>query len=269
MTGLRYLRAPLETITLRNDLRDNAEVPISIILEGIYHAHSVLAKFSDFDVDVPSILGMRNLSAFVGELYARSIVAVSNELFISNPHQDGYPDLLMMDDFGKKHYSTLEMVLTEKQPFSPFVTGGLEVKATCGSVPTPAKLAVKGIEKPGIGDQRISLLTGYDWKAHHRETNNLLSVLWDFIDGQPTIVAVFFANNLTESDWGKIVHPKDGGGRTTSISIMNRQGVKKMYDGTLAVLDDPNYIEFLDRYNKSDLLSKRWGGSTSAFSPIP
>lgn len=108
------------------------------------------------------------------------------------------------------------------------------------------------MEKPGIGDTRIGCLRGYDWKAHHRETNNLVGVLWDFLDGTPRIVAVFFGNTLTQDDWGAIIQPKQGGGRTTSVSIMTRQGVHKMYGNWVLVKDDARYIGFLNAYNKSD-----------------
>jgi len=52
-----------------------------------------------------------------------------------------------------------------------------------------------GNTKPNIGEQRIQVLRAYDWKAHHRDTNALMGILWDFIDGVPRIVAVFFQIN--------------------------------------------------------------------------
>ncbi|MBS1671341.1 MAG: bsaAI [Bacteroidetes bacterium] len=162
--------------------------------------------------------------------------------------------MLLLDEAGLKLWAELKDRTREKQPFSPFQNGGIEVKATCGSVPTPAECARKGVLKPDIGDQRIDVLKGYDWKAHHRDTNNLMGILWDFINGVPRIVAVFFANNLLVEDWGAIVQPKEGGGRTTSVSIMTRKGVKKMYDGCLYVINEDRYINFLNRYNDSALL---------------
>ena len=68
------------------------------------------------------------------------------------------------------------------------------------------------------------------------------------------MVAVFFCADLVEDDWGKIVQPKDGGGRTTRVSIMTRVGVKKMYDNWVVVLNDDRYINFLNRYNNSSML---------------
>ncbi|MBK7642804.1 MAG: hypothetical protein IPJ19_07080 [Planctomycetes bacterium] len=97
-------------------------------------------------------------------------------------------------------------------------------------------------------------MTGYDWKAHHRETNHLFGLLWDFIEGAPTIVAVFYSNELTTEDWGKIVKPREGGGRTTSVSIMAKPGIKKMYEGWSVVLDDQRYLEAIDGMNGGMLL---------------
>jgi len=144
--------------------------------------------------------------------------------------------------------------MKEKEPFSGFINGGIEIKATCGSVPTPAVLSKRGLQKPEIGDTRINLLTGYDWKAHHRETNNLLGLLWDFKDGVPFIAAIFYSSSLEEEDWGKIVKPKEDGGRTTSVSIMTREGIRKMHEGCICCIDDCRYMEFLGKYNSSKLL---------------
>lgn len=237
---------------------NEASLCCEMVKRAVIDCHTVVDKIlDDIPVDVFSILGMRNLSAFIGELFAKSLESESNGLLKSNPHQDGYPDLLLLDKVGQELWNKLEKKgeLRAKAPFSPFANGGIEVKATCGSVPSPKKAAEKGLEKPGMGDTRIDVLTGYDWKAHHRETNNLLGLLWDFDEKQsPRIISVFFGNNLTENDWGKIVQPKEGGGRTTSVSIMPRAGVKKMYDNWLLVLDDDRYKFFLNKHNKSDLI---------------
>jgi transcriptional regulator with XRE-family HTH domain len=214
-------------------------------------------KMAEISSLVPSLfktLGMRNLSSFVGENFIDSISKLSKDLLIKNPHQDGYPDLLVMTDEGKKLWKNLANNLRDKSPFSNFETGGIEVKATCGSVPTPKVLQKKNLAKPDVGDQRIELLKSYDWKAHHRSTNNLVGLVWDFINQIPTIVAVFFRSDLTTDDWGEIIKPKDDGGRTTSVSIMPRNSVEKMYQGWIAVLDDKQYINFFNSYNRGDLI---------------
>ena len=234
------------------------EIETAHFEQAAVNAHKVIDQISTFEVDIFSILGMRNLSAFIGELYAASLIKVTGDEYRKNPHQDGYPDLILMDEPGKALYAKLERAgqLREKGPFSPFANGGIEVKATCGSVPTPDRCRRLGLEeKPDIGDQRIGCMIGYDWKAHHRETNNLIGIFWDFIDRLPRIVAVFFSSNLDQSHWGAIVQPREGGGRTTSVSIMSRGGVAKMYEKWIIVTDsDPRYRAFLNRHNRGNLL---------------
>ncbi|MCK4828896.1 hypothetical protein KA005_74925, partial [bacterium] len=104
---------------------------------------------------------------------------------------------------------------------------------------------------PKIGESRLPSMTSAEWKAHHQETKRLLGVFWDFIDGLPTILAVFFRNDLdttigvNNSDWGNIIQPRAGAGRTTSVSIMKQgstenDGVKKMGKGWLVLPEEQN-----------------------------
>lgn len=228
------------------------------VVDAMNYANTALKELSDttmrFDINIFETLGMRNLSGMIGEYFARSVMRISNGKLESNLHQDGYPDLLLVDTQRKKKYfETLYTVKDgkrypiDKDHFSPFKYGGIEVKATCGSTPPASK-----VPKPLIGEQRVSLINSFDWKAHHRTTNHLLAVLWDFIDGLPTYVAAFYQDNLKIEDWGEIVQPKEGGGRTTSVSIMNTQGISKMCRNWVAVLNDEDYIELLAK--------KKWIG---------
>lgn len=223
------------------------------ILRAIQFANNALRHLDEqtrnFDINIFDSLGMRNLSSFVGEYFVKSIERNSNNKLTKNLHQDGYPDLLLVDTKDKHDYFNSLYVVNNgrkyplsKEYFSPFRFGGIEVKATCGSTPPASKQA-----KPLIGEQRIESVNSFDWKAHHRETNNLLAVLWDFIDNVPTIAACFYRNDLSTSDWGNIVQPKEGGGRTTSVSIMNSGGVKKMCSGWVAVINDEKYISLLSQ----------------------
>lgn len=233
----------------------NGEIIISNqqVVSAIEFANAAIKTLDEqtkaFDINIFEAMGMRNLSGIVGEYLGKSLQRFSNGSLHSNLHQDGYPDLLLTNTKGKKDYfSTLYSVIggkkypKDKSSFSPYKYGGIEVKATCGSTP-PAN----NIPKPLIGEQRISLINSFDWKAHHRTTNNLIGILWDFCDGLPTIVAAFYCNSLTVDDWGKIVQPKEGGGRTTSVSIMNSTGIKKMCDNWIAVIDDEQYISALSK----------------------
>lgn len=228
------------------------------IVEAICYSNEALKSLnletSKLDINIFEALGMRNLSGLVGEYFAKSVQKHSNGKLASNLHQDGYPDLLLVDSPIKKAY--YESLYTKKDGrlypsckdvFSPFKYGGIEVKATCGSTPPASK-----ISKPLIGEQRISLLNSFDWKAHHRQTNNLLGILWDFINEVPAIVGCFYCGNLSLNHWGSIVKPKDGGGRTTSVSIMTSEGVKEMCSGWIAVIDRDEY--------KNKLAHKKWIG---------
>ena len=161
-------------------------VPARSLLVAVNATHALIDDLYNADLNIATILGLRNLSAFVGELFAAALGKASNSLLAANPHQDGYPDLLLMDAQGREVWRELAERLDEKAPFSPFAGGGMEVKATCGSVPTPAACKRRGIKRPMIGDTRIGCLQGYDWKSHHRDTNNLVGLLWDFMGGQAT-----------------------------------------------------------------------------------
>ena len=259
---MEYIERNTRSLAIKRHDGTSVSVPAVVFRNAIDVAHKVIDQFKDFGVDVFAVLGMRNLSAFIGELYAAAAIKCSDDLFVKNPHQDGYPDLLLMDPIGKRLWNDLKQRAREKAPFSPFAAGGIEVKATCGSVPTPAQCLRRGCEKPGLGDQRISIMQGYDWKAHHRETNNLAGILWDFIDGVPRIAAVFYSDSLTTEDWGEIVKPKENGGRTTSVSIMNRGGIRRMYSGWLFVLKQRPYLRFIDQYNgESQLMARLNSGS--------
>jgi hypothetical protein len=102
----------------------------------------------------------------------------------------------------------------------------------------------------------VQLVSGISWKAHHRETNNLLSIIWDFKDSIPAIMVASYASNLIETDWGKIVQPKEGGGRTTSVSIINKSGISKILNNTLLIVDDSRYINLVEKNigNKLNLI---------------
>ena len=234
------------------------EISLDILLfeQALAETNKIITEISNIEVDLFSILGMRNLSATIGEVFVKSFEKASNKYFLSNTHQGGYSDFILLDDNGHKILNQLKNNndMRAKAPFSPFSNGGLEVKATVGSVPTPNQCAKKGLTKPSLGDTRIGLLKNYDWKAHHRETTNLIGLTWDFIDGLPRITAIFFSPNINTEDWSKIVQPKEGGGRTTSVSIMTREGVKKMYQDWICVIDDTDYTAFFNKYNKDTIL---------------
>lgn len=244
-----YVTNPNHTVSLRNTVILSNDDVVAAINFCNHALRTLDEQTRQFDINIFEAMGMRNLSGIVGEYFGKSIQRFSHDSLHSNLHQDGYPDLLLTYTQEQKDYfATLYTVLNgkkyprDKALFSPYLYGGLEVKATCGSTPPASRMP-----KPLIGEQRIALVNSFDWKAHHRETNNLLGIFWDFLDEVPTIVACFYRNDLVTDDWGRIVHPTDGGGRTTSVSIMAKTGIKKMCDGWIAVIDRPEYIEAFSR----------------------
>ena len=233
------------------DLRGSIEMPRGHVLENrivdaaIDSTNEMFVELDRVSSHISDLLGLRNLSALVGQAFARELEVMSEGLLKLNPHQDGYPDLLLMDSIGAIEFDNA--LPGSKNPFSPFLSGGIEVKATCGDVTSATDLNAIGKNKPQIGDTRIDLVTNVNWKSHHRETNYLIGIVWDFVDALPMIAAVTYSNSLIEEDWGKIVQPKEGGGRTTSVSIMRRSGISKMCRNTVRVLSGP-YVDLIRKF---------------------
>lgn len=242
--SLSYVASPGRVYLPRGVVLE--EAVIDRALEATNRVFEDLAKRTPYVFD---LLGMRNLSAFVGAVFARELQSASSGLLLLNPHQDGYPDLLLMDAVGKSALALVEEAeqMRGKEPFSPFPTGGMEIKATCGDVPSERVLASRGLQKPQIGDTRVQLVTGINWKAHHRDTNNLMGIIWDFWQGLPAVMVVAYSHNLTPDDWGKIVQPRAGGGRTTSVSIMAKSGVVKILGNAVRVAELPAYAQLVDK----------------------
>lgn len=224
-----------------------ASVSWSLVPERVHkalaNANRTIETIHDLSVanNVPifQLLGLRNLSSFVGEIFSRELCVLEEGSLLSNPNQDGYPDLLAMTPPGLAYVKEREKLgqMSAKGFWSPFPHGGVEVKATCGNTP-PAK----HIPKPLIGEPRLPILVSAEWKAHHRLTNNLLGLYWDFFEGLPTILAAFYRNDLTGDDWGEIIQPREGGGRTTSVSIMRRVGVLRMGQGWVVLPAHPELL---------------------------
>ncbi|KDR58056.1 hypothetical protein APPUASWS_007475 [Arthrospira platensis str. Paraca] len=112
---------------------------------------------------------------------------------------------------------------------------GLEVKCTIGNITKGANLRA--------GQPRINALEGITWQAHHQEVKELLGLVWDFVLNEqdfnyPKVTAIFYANNLTQDDWGNISGTR---GRNTKVTGMKVSGKQKMGQGWVAVIDDYLY----------------------------
>ena len=91
-----------------------------------------------------------------------------------------------------------------------------------------------------------SINSKLDWKAHHQQTNQLLGLVSDFIEGCPQVVAVMYSDALTKSDWTTKQQPKKNS-TMTSFSVIERSGHKKMMDGIRLCLGAPTYLNFFGR----------------------
>lgn len=87
-----------------------------------------------FDINIFEALGMRNLSGIVGEYFGKSVQRKSNGTLHSNLHQDGYPDLLLINTPERKDYFDTIYTVTngkkypkDKSLFSPYKYGGIEI----------------------------------------------------------------------------------------------------------------------------------------------
>lgn len=242
--ALRFLTADkrsLDQLVYTKNSRQQWSLDVQVVLKAAVASNRAFELIHDlfitYEFPLFELLGLRNLSSFVGAVFGRETWRLMNDKVFLNPHQDGYPDLCAATTEGLVYCQERNQrgEMTAKSFWSPYPYGGIEVKATCGNTP-----AAKTAPKPKIGESRYPLLTSAEWKAHHRDTNNLLGIFWDFVDGLPTLLAAFYRNDLTTDDWGKIVGVKEGGGHTTSVSLMTKPGVRKMGKGWLLLPAEAN-----------------------------
>ncbi len=142
-----------------------------------------------------------------------------------NPIEKGHPDIIPASALG-----SAEAVLRNYPK-------GIEIKGTIGNTSTGANLRA--------GVPRIDYLTGITWQAHHREVNHLLGVVWDFANETklfnfPAITGVFFSENFSCDDWGKISGTT---GRNTKVCAILKTGRNKMGLGWVLIYDHPKYIQ--------------------------
>ncbi|KHT34753.1 hypothetical protein WCT79_13750 [Pectobacterium carotovorum] len=184
--------------------------------------------------DLPSNLfksiDYKTTSAMVGAIFCNTVANLTDG--IVNPIEKGHPDIIPA--------SAADASEEELRNYQQ----GLEVKCTVGNITTGANLRA--------GETRIDNLTGITWQAHHREVEELLGIVWDFVDdGQnfnhPAITGAFYSSELSEDDWGAISGIT---GRNTKVTGMNSSGKKKMGNGWVTLIDDPKYITKYQRLLK-------------------
>jgi len=244
---MRYRQFPIgEQVTLLHTEEDGIEfnLDIDMLEQSTLQTNLALRRFQDLGDEIGfsfwEVASLRTLSAMVGHIFAQ-YVGQNHPHLMLNPNQDGQPDLICLTRSGRLYLAenTNEGRLnSDKSLWSPYPYGGVEIKSTCGNTP-PAR----EIPKPIIGESRFPILASAEWKAHHQDTGLLLGLHWDFIDGYPVILALFFRNDLDtrigreNEHWGVVVTPT-GDSKTTSVSVMKTAGVRHMGQGLILIMND-------------------------------
>lgn len=180
------------------------------------------------DLDLYDIIDLRMLSGLIGEIYANEVSSLQSDL-ARNPDIDGYPDIL--DLSGLELQGDLSSFT--KQDFLKFPHGGLEVKNTFGVKKSKSVWAERECRSAHI--QKVLV-----WKAHHRQTNNLIALQSDYINRIPQIVAGFFADDLQENDWTEKQDPKEGS-TMTSFCQTTRGAFEKLTRGLM--FSNPQFFQ--------------------------
>ena len=216
----------------------DVSVSVDDILAAIEATNNKLRAISDYtkslSVDIFQILDLRTLSGAVGETFVCEMSRIVPALR-KNPSIDGYPDLVQC--------VTEEMITyfndyARQDSKESFRYGGIEVKNTFGYKKARVDLF--------NGEQRIGRINPrLEWKAHHQQTNHLLGLYSDYVDGYPSIVAAFYSDALVPADWSVRAEPK-GDSAMTSFSTLQISGFQKMRDGMRICLDSVEYKQFFD-----------------------
>ncbi|WP_040483489.1 hypothetical protein [Lyngbya aestuarii] len=198
------------------------------------HIDSALHQTNDFLETIPSTvyknIDYKTTSSIVGSMFCQAIAGVTGA--IVNPIEKGHPDVIPPEG---------EYASEEELRNYPV---GLEIKCTVGNITKGANLRA--------GQPRINSLEGITWQAHHQEVEELLGLVWDFVQSEhdfnyPKVTGVFYADNLTTDDWGSISGTV---GRNTKVTGMKVSGKEKMGQGWVALIDNPQYKNLYQRILK-------------------
>jgi DNA-binding XRE family transcriptional regulator len=168
-------------------------------------------------------IDLKTLSSIAGAVFVESLAARVGAMV--NPIEKGHPDIVPLTAHTAKE------VQLRNYP------QGLEVKVTVGNVQQGSKLQ--------SGQSRINALASLTWQAHHQEVESLMGLVVDFAGAAqghkrfPLITRIFFADDLTTSDWGQISGTT---GRNTKVTGLQASGKVKMGQGWVLLLDEDTYL---------------------------
>ncbi len=192
-----------------------------------------------------SILGQRNLSGFVGEVFKGALHQQATFLE-PNPHPDGRPDLLdLTSPEAVAHYveecHEPESNLPIKAALAPFRFGGLEIKCAIGSV-----RGGSASDYP-VGTSRADAVTGLTYWAHHRHACRLVALYYDFdvLDGSPGIKAIFFAE-VEKNHWAPVSIGRPDRKKTNNTRLL-KTGMDLVKQGLVGYDSTDQYVAMLRR----------------------
>lgn len=237
------------------------QIPAQVFAAAAVKANEYLRTinriFQEKHINFFEALGVTNISATVGEIYARFLCKEMPELLVSNPHPDGRPDVLCLStDEAKLYYkgcftNSGGKEVPIKSMFTPFLYGGIEIKCTIGSSFSSSHKAFLrahyGVESFPIGVQRVDFLKNVNWVAHHVQNVDLLGLYYDYFpefDSAPQIVAGFFGS-LTSDSWNPVSHGNPNK-KTTSMTSIKGDAQKQMKKNCLFKLDNRKHIDKLN-----------------------
>jgi hypothetical protein len=207
-------------------------------------------RFDEIGFDLYALLGQRNLSGFVGEVFAR-FAASRLQGYRANPHPDGRPDLVDVSSSERLKFLT-DVCFSNptagggpryplREHLAPFKFGGIEVKATIGKMKGRASSFA-------VGQSRADAVTALTFWGHHTSCRSMLGVYYDYFpfrNASPQIAAIFFLE-LVEADWNPVSIGKPGSKKTSNTSLSS-SGQSKLRKGLLTYLDSVPHVEALKR----------------------
>lgn len=219
------------------------------------YLNNVSKYFLEIELEIFHILGQRNISGFIGEVFAR-FLEKEVDVLKSNPHQDGRPDLLnlssdeskifFLNSFSDSHHNN-----PIKERFTPYLYGGLEVKCSIGDTTSKNRSSILlenyNVENFDVKIPRIDFFKGITYWGHHRDCSSLLGLYYDYYNGSdfnPQVISVFYSK-LEVDDWSPLSTGKEGSKKTSNTST-NSSGRAKIKNGMIAIINDKRYIEALE-----------------------
>ena len=199
---------------------------------------------TDDDVDFFSSMTEGGaLSSAIGSSFNKNLVKVCGGNIVTNPVKGGNPDILnistpdgreIFNNYISKRGTIVEVLNPKEFGYTKkSKLDGAETKCTSFTK------TLKCVFDWGL--QRVTQSNKFTYSAHHND--NLIGIIWDFVDGIPQIVAAMYSI-LEKEDWGN-PHKTEGNKSTNGYSL-NAAGIDKMKHGWLCVLDDPEYVGGLD-----------------------